>query len=84
VTTPTPNESSFEQRRNALARLLAASIMGLVKDPAGTKLPEDCWRQLVPKANAILFIVSTGNEHILAGTALERDFDAEHGYRGPG
>jgi len=75
MTAPIPDESSFEQRRNALARLLAASIMGLVKDPAGTKLPEDCWRQLVPKANAILFIVSQGNEHTLAGAALERDFE---------
>jgi hypothetical protein len=79
-----PDESSFEKRRNALARLLAASIMGLVKDPAGVNLPEDCWGQLVSKANAILFIVSTGNEQILAGAALERSLDPEQGCRGPG
>lgn len=66
----------YEQRRDTLARLLAASLMQLVKDPTGSRLPEDCWRQMAPKANAILFIVSPpGTEHNVAGLALERDFE---------
>ena len=76
--------SPYEQRRDTLARLLAASLMSLTKDAIGTELPEEAWRQMVPKANAILFIVSTGNEHENAGKALERDLDQERGYRGPG
>ena len=74
--------SAYEQRRDALARIPAASLMGLLKDATGAKLPEDCWRQMVPKANAILFIVSQGVEHAAAGKALERDLDVE--LRGPG
>lgn len=77
VTTP------YQQRSDALARVLAASLMGLVKDPTGNRLPEDCWRQMTAKANAILFIVSSGTEHEIAGKALERDLDTERGYRGP-
>ena len=65
---PTP----YQQRRDALARILAASLMGLVKDPTGSGLPEECWRQMAAKADAILFIVSTGTEHETAGRALER------------
>lgn len=69
--------SSYSQRREALAKLLAASIMGLVKDPTGAKLPRDCWEVLLPKADAILFIISTPGvqEHIEAGRALERGRD---------
>jgi hypothetical protein len=63
----------YEKRRDALARLLAASLMGLVEDPTGANLPEDCWRQMIPKANAILFIVSVGVEHEQAGQAMEQD-----------
>jgi hypothetical protein len=58
--------------------------MSLVKDAIGAELPEEAWRLMVPKANAILFIVSTGTEHDTAGRALERDLDPEHGYHGPG
>lgn len=65
--------SPYEQRAEALARILAASLMSLVKDPTGAKLPKDCWRQMLPKANAILFIVSTGVEHEVAAKALEAD-----------
>jgi hypothetical protein len=69
--------TAYEQRRDAMARILAASLMGLVRDPTGAKLPEDCWRQMVPKANAILFIVSRGVEHETAGKALEHDLFPE-------
>jgi len=75
---------AYQQRRDALARVLAASLMGLVKDPTGSGLPDDCWRQMTAKANAILFIVSSGLEHDEAGKALERDLDPERGYHGPG
>jgi hypothetical protein len=51
--------------------MVTASLMQLVKDPTGSQLPEDCWRQMAPKANAILFIMSEGNEHKTAGQALE-------------
>jgi len=66
-------KAPYEQRSDALARILAASLMGLVKDPTGIGLPEKCWRQMTAKANAILFIVSSGTEHEAAGRALERD-----------
>lgn len=65
--------TAYDQRSDALARILAASLMGLVNDPTGSGLPEDCWRQMSAKANAILFIVSSGTEHEAAGRALERD-----------
>jgi hypothetical protein len=45
-------------RRNALARLLCASLMGLTEDATGANLPDDLWAKLLPKADAILFIVS--------------------------
>jgi hypothetical protein len=66
----------FEERRDALAQLLAASLMGLVDDPTGADLPEDCWGRMRPKANAILFILSptTDSDHRLAGVALEKDY----------
>lgn len=51
---------AHDQRREALARLLAAALMGLVNDPTGSKLPEDCWRQMLPKADAVLFIATNG------------------------
>lgn len=65
----------YEHRRDALARILAASLMQLVADPTGERLPEGCWRQMSPKANAILFIVSKDAEHDKAGRALEHDFE---------
>jgi hypothetical protein len=43
-----------------MARLLAATLMGLVKRPIGDQLPEECWTQMLPKADAILFIISEG------------------------
>ena len=73
---PTP----YQQRSEALARILAASLMELVKDPTGSRLPEACWRQMSAKANAILFIVSPpGTEHEIAGKALERAASAQPG-----
>lgn len=71
--TPTP----YQQRRDALARILAASLMGLIKDPTGSGLPEVCWRQMATKADAILFVVSPpGAEHEIAGRELERGIEA--------
>jgi hypothetical protein len=61
----------YEQRRDALARVLAASVMGLVKDAAGANLPAECWRQMSPKAAAFLFIVSDV-DRFEAGKDLER------------
>ena len=71
---PTP----YQQRSEALARILAASLMELVKDPTGSRLPEACWRQMAAKAHAILFIVSPlGTEHEIAGKELERAASAQ-------
>lgn len=66
----------FERRRDALARLLAASLLDLVADPTGADLPEACWKKMTQKANAILFVVSptTDSDHRLAGVALEEDY----------
>jgi len=71
------NETPFEQRRDALARILAASLIQLEDDATGADLPEDCWGQMRAKANAILFIVSQERsaEHLEAGVALERSLE---------
>jgi len=63
----------YEVRRERMARVLAASLMGLVKDPAGDRLPAECWEQMLPKADAILFITSQPEtpEHRSAGNRLE-------------
>lgn len=61
------------KRREALARLLAAALMGLTEDPTGAKLPEDCWRQMNDKAEAVLFIATDGRTPFKAAD-----------YRGPG
>ena len=55
------NESDYppyDQRRRTMARLIAASIMGLRNDATGANLPEDCWEQTLQKADATLFILS--------------------------
>ena len=36
-----------------LARCLAARKMGLIKDPHGTRIPEELWRQTMPDAEFI-------------------------------
>jgi hypothetical protein len=51
---------SHSQRREALAKILAAALMGLVKDPTGANLPADCWGQMTDKAEAVLFIATNG------------------------
>lgn len=48
----------YEQRREALARLLSASLMNLRKDPLGQNLPADLWSQMLPQADATLFLVT--------------------------
>jgi hypothetical protein len=67
----------YDQRRIAMAKLLAASMMGLRKDATGSKLPEDLWRQMLPKADAVLFIISN-TDQAAAGAKLEQH------YQGPG
>lgn len=62
-----------KHRREAMARLLAAALMGLIKDPTGINLPEDCWMQMLPKADATLFIATNGQ------TPYQSD-----SYHGPG
>lgn len=47
----TPREGSlvgYDLER--IARQLAADAMGLVKDPNGSRLPDDLWRQKLPAA----------------------------------
>lgn len=61
------------KRREAMARLLAAALMGLVKDPTGAALPEDCWQQMNDKAEAVLFIATNGQTPFKAAD-----------YQGPG
>jgi hypothetical protein len=48
-------------RREALARLLAAEIMGLSNDPLGQSLPIECWSQMTPMADAAM-LLSTHTE----------------------
>lgn len=60
-------------RREAMAKLIAAALMGLIKDPTGAKLPEDCWQQMNKKAEAVLFIITNG----------QTPFEAAD-YHGPG
>lgn len=36
-----------------VARKLAAIKMGLVKDEDGERLPDDLWRQMIPKAKEL-------------------------------
>lgn len=43
-----------------MARVLAAAVMNLVKDPTGSRLPPEVWRLLLPKADAVLFIITNG------------------------
>jgi hypothetical protein len=50
--------NGYEQRREALAKLFAASLMDLRKDPLGTNLPVDLWSQMLPKADATLFLIT--------------------------
>lgn len=59
-----------EQRREAMARVLAAALMGLVKDPTGANLPEDLWKRMLPKADGALFLTTS-------------DYEAEDDYHGP-
>ena len=37
-----------------LARCLAARKMGPIKDPHGTRIPEELWRQAMPDAEFIV------------------------------
>jgi hypothetical protein len=68
-----PQSTPYDARRERVARVLAASLMGLIKDPTGDRLPDECWQQLLPKADSILFITSQPGtqEHHLAGQRLE-------------
>lgn len=70
-------DSPYEQRREAIARILAASRMGLRNDPTGQYLPQDCWSWMTRKAVAFLFIVSKGDEREEARRDLERGPDSE-------
>lgn len=49
---------AHQARREAMARLLAAEIMDLRKDPLGARLPYDCWSQLVTKADAAMLLAT--------------------------
>ena len=46
--TPGRDDAAVETR----ARLIAATKMGLVKDPDGKRLPDEMWRQAIPNALA--------------------------------
>lgn len=45
------------------ARKIAASKMGLVRDPLGLKLPDDLWLQGVPAARIELATQAIADEH---------------------
>jgi hypothetical protein len=45
------------ERVAALARIIAAEMMGLTQDPLGEKLPEELTSQCVERAKAILTIL---------------------------
>lgn len=65
---------SHHQRREAMAKLLAAAIMGLREDPTGSNLPQDCWEKMLPKAEAVLFIATNG----------QTPYQTHDTYHGPG
>ena len=46
-------------RRNALARIIAAERMDLMKDTLGEHLPPDLWKQMLPRADAIMLLIHT-------------------------
>jgi hypothetical protein len=70
---PAPALTPYEQRRDALARILAALLMELRDDPTGADLPQECWWPTRAKAAAILFLISKGEEH----EAARRDLGLE-------
>lgn len=55
---PNHEPDGYEQRREALARIFAASLMDLHKDPLGQNLPADLWGQMLPQVDATLFLVT--------------------------
>jgi hypothetical protein len=63
---------AYEARRERLSRLLAASLMGLTRDPVGDRLPPECWRAMLKRADAILFVVSPplSSDHAQAGAQV--------------
>lgn len=64
--------SAYDKRREALARLIAASTMGLRDDATGAGLPIDLWRGYLPDADAILIIIN-GVDREAAGAKMEGD-----------
>jgi hypothetical protein len=50
-------EAAREQRRIALARIIAAEMGGLVRDAYGAQLPDTLWMQALPRADAILALI---------------------------
>jgi hypothetical protein len=50
----TSTASIQDLREEALAKILAAQTMGLVKNPTGTNLPQDLWIQKLGRAKEIL------------------------------
>ena len=64
--------AAYTKRREALARILAASVMGMINDPLGQHLPDECWQQMTAKADAIFSIISAGPDKGAAGRALEQ------------
>jgi hypothetical protein len=48
-----------QAREEALARLLAAQDMGLIKDPLGVNLPQDLWAQRLAQAKDMLLRART-------------------------
>ena len=63
-----------------IARQMAADAMGLVKDPNGSRLPDDLWRQELPEAEAYVrrwiaaHQVKIDNDFM---DELEREFELE-------
>lgn len=70
MTETTSPAAPYHKRRIVMAKLLAASIMGLRKDATGANLPEDIWHQMLAKADAVFVILSEG-DRAEASTNLE-------------
>lgn len=47
-----------QRRREALAKLLAAAIMDLQRNPLGGRLPDEIWRQAQARADTVLSLVT--------------------------
>lgn len=60
------NDVAYHARRETLARLLAAILMDLRKDPTGSQLPYELWSQQLPRATAFIYLMADRGQNTCA------------------